>query len=47
MNDVAMSGARPLALSVGFVLEEGLPLEDFHRILCSMERAAKTAGVAW
>ncbi len=45
VNDVAMSGARPLALSVGFVLEEGLPLADFHRILCSMERAARTAGV--
>ncbi len=45
VNDVAMSGARPLALSVGFVLEEGLPLADFHRILCSMERAARQAGV--
>ncbi len=45
VNDVAMSGARPLVLSVGFVLEEGLPLADFHRILCSMERAARTAGV--
>ena len=45
VNDIAMSGARPLALSVGFVLEEGLPLADFHRILCSMETAARTAGV--
>ncbi len=45
VNDVAMSGAEPMALSVGFVLEEGLPLVDFHRILCSMEAAAKTAGV--
>jgi hydrogenase expression/formation protein HypE len=45
VNDVAMSGARPLALSVGFVLEEGLPLADFHRILCSMETAARKAGV--
>ncbi len=45
VNDVAMSGADPVALSVGFVLEEGLPLADLHRILCSMERAAKTAGV--
>ncbi len=45
VNDVAMSGARPLALSVGFVLEEGLPLADFHRILCSMEQAAARAGV--
>ena len=45
VNDVAMSGAEPMALSVGFVLEEGLSLVDFHRILCSMEAAAKTAGV--
>ncbi|MBE0565338.1 MAG: hydrogenase expression/formation protein HypE [Krumholzibacteria bacterium] len=45
VNDVAMCGAGPVALSVGFVLEEGLPLADFHRILCSMEAAAKRAGV--
>ncbi len=45
VNDVAMSGAEVVALSVGFVLEEGFPLADFHRILCSMEAAAKNAGV--
>jgi hydrogenase expression/formation protein HypE len=45
VNDVAMSGAEVAALSVGFVLEEGLPMADFHRILCSMETAAKIAGV--
>jgi len=45
VNDVAMSGADPVALSVGFVLEEGFPLVDFHRILCSMEMAVKKAGV--
>ena len=45
VNDVAMSGAQVSALSVGFVLEEGLPMADFHRILCSMENAAATAGV--
>lgn len=45
VNDVAMSGAEPAVLSVGFVLEEGLPLADFHRILCSMEAAARKAGV--
>ncbi len=45
VNDVAMSGARVEALSVGLVLEEGLPLEDLHRILCSMEQAAAGAGV--
>jgi len=45
VNDVAMSGAKVSALSVGFVLEEGFPLDDFHRILCSMEIAANKAGV--
>ncbi|MEN8005884.1 MAG: hydrogenase expression/formation protein HypE [Candidatus Krumholzibacteriota bacterium] len=45
VNDVAMGGAEVHALSVGFVLEEGLPLADFHRVLCSMESAAKKAGV--
>lgn len=45
VNDVAMSGAVPIALSVGFVLEEGLQLADFHRVLCSMEAAAQAAGV--
>ncbi len=45
VNDVAMSGAQVTALSVGFVLEEGFPMEDFHRILCSMELAAQEAGV--
>jgi hydrogenase expression/formation protein HypE len=45
VNDVAMSGAKPAALSVGFVLEEGFALEDFHHVLCSMERAAGLAGV--
>lgn len=45
VNDVAMSGARPIALSVGLVLEEGLPLADLHRVLCSMQEAAARAGV--
>ena len=45
VNDVAMSGARVDALSVGLVLEEGLPMADLHRILCSMEQAAARAGV--
>jgi len=46
VNDVCMSGATPLYLSVGFVLEEGLPLAVLHRILLDMERAARQAGVA-
>jgi hydrogenase expression/formation protein HypE len=45
VNDVAMGGAKPLYLSVGFVLEEGLPLETLHRILLSMEEAAWGARV--
>jgi len=46
VNDVAMSGARPLYLSVGLVLEEGLTLALLDRILGSMERAARAAGVS-
>ncbi len=46
VNDVAMSGARPLYLAAGFILEEGFPLEDLERIVVSMAAAAKEAGVA-
>jgi len=45
LNDVAMSGARPLYLSAGFILEEGFPLADLERIVASMGRAAGEAGV--
>ena len=45
VNDIAMSGAKPLYLSVGFILEEGLPLEVLGRVVQSMAAAAKTAGV--
>lgn len=45
INDVAMSGARPLYLSAGFILEEGFPLLDLERIVVSMARAATAAGV--
>ena len=45
VNDLAMSGARPIALSVGFILEEGLPLETLHRVVASMGRAAEAADV--
>lgn len=45
VNDVAMGGADPFALSVSFILEEGLPLADLHRIACSMAEAARIAGV--
>jgi hydrogenase expression/formation protein HypE len=46
VNDLAMSGAQPLWLTAGFILEEGLPMEDLGRIVTSMAAAAKAAGVA-
>ena len=46
VNDLAMSGARPLYLSAGFILEEGLPIEDLKTILASMRDAAAEANVA-
>ena len=45
INDVAMSGARPLYLAAGFSLEEGLPLAALEKIVASMGKAAKDAGV--
>jgi hydrogenase expression/formation protein HypE len=45
VNDLAMCGARPLALSAGFILEEGLPMEDLWRIVQSMQAAAQVVGV--
>ena len=40
INDVAMSGARPLYLSASFILEEGLPLADLEKIVISMAASA-------
>lgn len=45
VNDLAMSGSRPLYLSAGFILEEGFPVADLRRILESMRAAAEEAGV--
>ncbi len=45
VNDVAMSGAKPLFLSAGFIIEEGLDMETLGRIVDSMSRAARKAGV--
>ncbi len=45
VNDLAMCGARPLYLSVGFILEEGFPMQDLWRVVLSMQEAAKKAGV--
>lgn len=45
VNDVATSGARPAYLTCGFILEEGLPLDDLRRICASMAACAQEAGV--
>lgn len=45
VNDVAMSGARPLYLSASFIIEEGFALADLKRIVESMAAAAREAGV--
>jgi len=46
VNDICMSGARPLYISVAFIIEEGFAIERLHRILVTMEEAAAWAGVA-
>ncbi len=45
VNDLAMSGARPLYLSCAFIIEEGLPMETLWRVVCSMRDAAQKCGV--
>ncbi len=45
VNDLAVSGAKPLALCAGFILEEGFPISDLKRIVESMEKTARLAGV--
>src|SRR5512136_2619089 len=45
VNDLAMRGAKPLYLSAGFILEEGLPMNDLGRIATSMARACRETGV--
>lgn len=45
VNDLAMCGARPLYLSAGFILEEGLPIEILWRVVQSMSQAASNSGV--
>ena len=46
VNDLAMCGARPVALSAGFIIEEGFAMETLWRIVCSMAKAAELAHVA-
>ncbi len=45
VNDLAVSGATPLYLSAGFIIEEGFPIPDLERILLSMSTEAKKAGI--
>jgi hydrogenase expression/formation protein HypE len=45
VNDLAMSGAKPLYLTVGFIIEEGLAIEDLRKIVKSIAKTAKEAGV--
>ena len=45
VNDLAMSGARPLFLSCAFIIEEGLPMETLWRVVSAMRDAAKKCGV--
>lgn len=45
VNDLTVSGALPLYLSAGFILEEGFPVADLQRIVASMVAAAQVAGV--
>lgn len=46
VNDLAMCGARPVALSCALIVEEGLPMEDLWRVVRSMGAAAAAAEVA-
>ena len=46
VNDLAMAGAQPLYLSAGFILEEGLAMEELGRVVASMREAALVSGVA-
>jgi len=45
INDIAMAGAHPLYLSAAFILEEGFPMADLRRIVLSMAKASRAAGV--
>jgi len=45
INDLSMVGAKPLYLTTGYILEEGMPYADLERVVCSMAGTAKEAGV--
>ncbi len=46
VNDLAVGGARPLYLSCGMIIEEGMPVDDLREIAASMRTAAEEAGVS-
>ncbi|MEY3543969.1 MAG: hydrogenase expression/formation protein HypE [Cyanobacteriota bacterium] len=46
VNDLAMAGARPIALSLGLILEEGLPIATLERVIASIREAAEQCDVA-
>lgn len=46
VNDLAVMGARPIALSLGMILEEGLPMAVLDRVVASIEAACREAGVS-
>jgi hydrogenase expression/formation protein HypE len=45
VNDLAMCGARPLAISAGFIIEEGFSMDTLRRVIDSMAAAARAVGV--
>lgn len=45
INDLSVAGAKPLYISLSFIIEEGLPIDDLWKIVLSMKEAAKKAGV--
>ncbi len=45
VNDLAMSGAKPLYLSLSFIIEEGLPQSELNQVVDSVQKAAQEAGV--
>jgi hydrogenase expression/formation protein HypE len=45
VNDISVMGVQPIALSCGFVLEEGLPIDELDKIITSIGRCSRSAGV--
>ena len=45
VNDLVVAGAKPIYISVGFIIQEGLPIDDLWKIVLSMKEAARKSGV--